>query len=116
MILLMCPSVRTHSAYENCPQCVGLPRTCVPFLNPDGYDSLLHIRRKNIDMLGGVVAPSAGSSIHMYSPYFDRLTLISIAQTGKLEPSRAIISNSLAAISPKLIANNFEKLWHVDAI
>ena len=110
MILLMCPSGRTHSAFENCPQCVGLPRTCVPFLNPDGYD------RKNIDMLGGVVAPSAGSSIHMYSPYFDRLTLISIAQTGKLEPSRAIISNSLAAISPKLIANNFEKLWHVDAI
>ena len=46
-------------------------------------------------MLGGAKAPSVGSSIHMYSSIADIFTLTSIAQVGKLEPSRARISNSL---------------------
>jgi hypothetical protein len=36
-----------------------------PFSNPEGCDSLLHIRYENMDMLDGFEASLVGSSIHM---------------------------------------------------
>jgi hypothetical protein len=58
-------------------------------------------------MLEGVTVPSVVSSIHLYSPRVDIVTLTSIAQEGKLESSRARISHylaiSLGVISPTLL-------------